>query len=227
MAERIRVSVLSDSRLFREALAVRFTLDPQIELAAAANNVHGLLTQLQGLPVESLLVHADMESLSEAMVWEIKSLLPAARIIVLESRETPGWNDGLAFPEHDGETLRWIEAGAQACVPCSASYASLRETICAVAAGFPPCSREMLLGAAQRIPTMSEAAGPKETRKSLSFRGAEIACLVERGALDSKEIAKRLRPRSATVDSQFKSVLRKLDLRRRADLLDDDSWRVG
>jgi DNA-binding NarL/FixJ family response regulator len=147
MARRIAVSILSESRLLREALAVRLSLDQQAQFVftAAASNVHGLLVQLRGCPLDVLLVHADTEAFSGGVIWEIKSLLPAARVIAL------------GFQGNDAETLRWFEAGALAYLPCAASYASLRETICAAAAGCPTYSREVLLGVARRMRTLAEA----------------------------------------------------------------------
>ena len=216
MSHRIAVSILSDSRLLREALAIRLTQDPlsQFEVVSAASHVHGLLMQLRGRAAETLLVHTDTEAITAGVVWEIRSLLPAARLIVLGFRETQGSDERSGFAEEDAETLRWVEAGALAYLPCATSYATLRETICAVAAGCPTCSCELLLGVTRPIRTFSQAVRPNgihRPRGQMTFRESEVA--------------QRLGLGRSTADSHSKSVLPKLDCGRRVDLLRLDGLR--
>jgi DNA-binding NarL/FixJ family response regulator len=228
MAERIPISILSDSRLFCATMAARLKRDPSFEPIATASTVHSLLVQLDGRPVDILLVHADAESFAGGVIWEIKTLLPAARVIVLQyghAREACDDND---------EAVRWIEAGAAAYLPCSASYVALRETMCALAENRLTCSPQMLVKVIERTRALAEVAnsdGDRCPSRSLSLREAEIAGLVNRGLVQSKEIARELGVRPSTVDSHIESILQKLHLNRRSDLLRRDGphnrWEVG
>ncbi len=165
MSQRIAVSILSDSRLLREALAVRLAQDPlsQFEVVAAASHVHGLLMQLRGRAAEMLLVHADTEALYGGESSGRSGLscpLLASLCWGFVKRKGP-----MSDRDSQRKTPRRCDGsrpGRLAYLPCAASYATLRETICAVAAGCPTCSREVLLGVIRRIRTLAQAAGPKE-----------------------------------------------------------------
>jgi DNA-binding NarL/FixJ family response regulator len=113
-----RIAILSESRLFCEVIATHMAQDPELKPIAAANTVHSLVSQLQGLPVEILLVHANTERVAGGMVWQIKTLLPTARVIVA------------AFHDNIAETQQWVESGIGEYLPCATSYVSLRDRIC-------------------------------------------------------------------------------------------------
>lgn len=126
MVRRIAVSILSDSRLLREALGVRLSRDAQFTFGAAAGSVRGLRAQLQKRPADVLLVYA--EAFAAGVSRDIKSFLPGARVIALGFRPTSDRT----------EARRWNEAGASAYLPCATAYRILRKTICDVAASRPP-----------------------------------------------------------------------------------------
>jgi DNA-binding NarL/FixJ family response regulator len=151
MVERIPVGILGDSRLLCEAMTACLARDPQFESIAAASTVYGLQVQLSGRPVEILLVYADSESYAGGIIWDIKTLLPSARAIMLQYHERCVSNG-----DYD-EPLRWIEAGVAAFLPFSTSYATLRETMSAVAQGHLTSPRDALVNISNRSRTLAKA----------------------------------------------------------------------
>jgi DNA-binding NarL/FixJ family response regulator len=124
MAQRIRVAILSESRLFREAFSSCLAAEPEVEVVGQANTVHNLLFCAQGRPIDVLLVYAGIGPVRppEAL-WEVKTLLPASRVALLGcERDYP-------------DSARWHEADTMAWLGQDASYGSVREAIAALSEG--------------------------------------------------------------------------------------------
>ncbi len=123
------VSVLSDSRLFRETISAWLKCHKDIQFVAAAGSLQHLRQRPEIRAAQVLLVRAQScGMLGQELVYEMRTLLPASRLIVMQS--------------HDGEQdlVRWIEAGAVDYLHRGASPAELLQSIRDAARGCPRCS---------------------------------------------------------------------------------------
>jgi DNA-binding NarL/FixJ family response regulator len=124
MTGRIRVAILSESRLFREAFSSCLAAEDQFEVVGQANTVHDLLLRAQGRPIDVLLVYAGIGPVrTREALWDVKTLLPASRVAFLGcERDHP-------------DSARWHEADTMAWLGQDASYGSVREAIAALSEG--------------------------------------------------------------------------------------------
>jgi DNA-binding NarL/FixJ family response regulator len=208
MAAVINLSIVSDSELFRSALACRLLMEEGIELLGAAGTVRDLL---QGGLVERtqvVLVHSALDPSDGAEItWELKRLAPSARVVVAGCRAG------------ESDAVRAVEAGASACLENGAAYDVLVDAIRAASRGRATgASLELLVEIGRRIEALSEMQEPAaEARQDLSRRETEVARLVALG-LGNKQIARRLRIRLSTVKNHVHNILSKLQIERRREL---------
>ena len=209
MAEQIHVSILSDSRLYREAIALRLAFEKGLKPVTAAATPYELLRRARTCPIDVLLVHSrgEAEEAAEA-IWKAKALLPGVCVIVVGDAD------------HAANVVQWLEAGAVAClnddVPCS----RLVDAIRAVGEGRTVVSSRILGRLFHRIGERVEANRHAQGQDPdpLSAREAEIAQLVASG-LANKQIARRLDVRLPTVKSHVHNIMRKLQIKRRRDII--------
>ena len=124
MTRRVRIAILSESRLFREAVSSCLATEPEVELVGQANTVHDLLLRAQGRAIDVLLVYPGTRPVRplEAL-WDVKTLLPASRVALLGC-------------EHDHpEIARWNEVDNVAWLDQDTSYQSVLEAIEALSEG--------------------------------------------------------------------------------------------
>ena len=207
MAQPIRVSVIDDRRLFREAIAARLSAEAEIELAAATDRLRNLIEVARTRPVDVVLIDLSAgASRGVAIIWDIKSYLPDARVIALGV-------DG------DGQALlKCVEAGASGYIAANTSYAGLLETIRQVHEGRTPCSQALLVQVINRISQLAEErTNPQAPEHAgLSSREMEIVKLIALGLIN-KEIAHRLGIKLSTVKNHVHNILQKLQVTRRKD----------
>jgi DNA-binding NarL/FixJ family response regulator len=205
----IQLSILSDSRLFREVLAARLASEDRLQVVSSAGTVYELLVRAQARPIHILLVYLGVESaIGAEVVWDIKTLLPATRVVVLGS------------PGGAADTVRWIEAGAMACLDDRASWACLLATIRSVAEGRATYSPEVVCRLVRRMAELGQVGpGAKSVAtEPLSDRETEVAQLIALGLM-SKQVARRLGVKTPTVKSHLRSIFRKRNLKGRRDLI--------
>jgi len=208
MVRRIQVAILAEAGLFRQALSSRLALEAEMQVASTAATIYDLVLRARGRPMDVLLVSMGMPAgLAAEILFEMKLLLPATRIVVL----------GGAPDER--EAVRWLEAGVFAWLGHEASYDRLLETIVAVAQGRSFCPLEMVTDVALRIARLGQRT--RDARMSpeepLTERESDVIQLVRLG-LSTKAMARRLGLRPATIKSHVSRVLRKLGAARRGDL---------
>jgi DNA-binding NarL/FixJ family response regulator len=123
------VSVISDSRLFRETIRSWLQRHQDIQCVAAAGSLQSLRQPLAVRATEVLLVRARVDGvLARELAYEMRTLLPATRLIVMQSQEG------------EPDLVRWIEAGAADYLHHDASPAELLQSIRNAARGCPRCS---------------------------------------------------------------------------------------
>jgi len=208
MVRRIQVAILAEAGLFRQALSSRLALEAEMQVASAAATIYDLVLRARGGPVDVLLVSLGIPAgLAGEILFEIKLLLPATRIVVL----------GCAPDQR--EAVRWVEAGVFAWLGHEASYDRLLAAIVAVAQGRAFCPPEMITDVAMRIARLEQhtrdaRVSPEEP---LTDRESDVIQLVRLG-LSTKALARRLGLKPATIKSHVSRALRKLGAARRGDL---------
>lgn len=208
MARRIQVAILSDARLFGEALSSRLALEDAIEVVSSAGTVYELLMRAEGRPIEVLLVHLHVRPrLAVELVWDVKTLLPAARVVVL------------GFERGNTQAVRWIEAGAMAWLGQESPYESLLEAVHAVSEGRILHSADVLTDVIRRMARLEKGGQALKVypEEPLTERQSEVAQLMHLG-LTGKEIARHLGIRLPTVKSHASQVLKRWGVARRGDL---------
>lgn len=208
----VTMAIVARGRLLREALARRLAAEPGLVVLAACQTVTELLAVPGASQVRVLLVVAGHPG-----DWEVFGHLPtllpqAQRVVLLDGASTD-------------EAFRYLQAGALACVDRSASVASLVEAIRAAAEGRPAASGAVLAAVIRRLREVSLAcqAAARLLPASLSDRETEVARLVARG-LSNKQIARQLQIRVSTVKTLVHRILKKLQLKKRRDVMLRMPW---
>ena len=208
MAGRIRVSILSNSRLFREAILSRLAVEEEIEVVGTAGTADDLAASGWAKSIDVMLVYSSGE-LAEAaeLVWKVKTFLPSARVIALGCEQS------------ESEVVGCIEAGASHCLESGAPFAELLASIRNVFQGRTACSLAILARVVRRIEELAQIQPEAEggEPEPLSFRESEVAQLIASGLIN-KQIARRLSIKPGTVKNHVHNILQKLRVKRRWDV---------
>ena len=211
MPSKIHVSILSDSRILRDAISSRLILEDGIELLGAVGTVRDLLQSGLADRAQVVLVHSASDPADTAQTtWEIKRLLPSVRVVVAGCR--PGESDA----------VRAIEAGASAALEHNtANFRDLVDTVRAAAEGRATgSSLELLVDVARRINSLAETdvLSPTQSAAELSAREAQVVRLIAVG-LANKQIARRLGISLSTAKKHVHHVMQKRSVKRRRDVV--------
>jgi DNA-binding NarL/FixJ family response regulator len=167
-ATKISVSILSDSRLFRETIAAWLKLQREIDWVAAAGSMQQLRHRLADRPADVLLAHpGDDGVLARELRYDARTLLPATHLVVLASGRG------------DHDLAGWIDAGATTCVEQNTSVTDLLQTVLGIARGCP-CAMSrytLVVGARGQIACRSILLCGRATAEPLDDRELEAAVL--------------------------------------------------
>jgi DNA-binding NarL/FixJ family response regulator len=188
-ANKTSVSILSDSRLFRETTRAWLARRKEIHWVATAGSIRQLQQRLGGRATDVLLAHAPIDgALGTELLYEVRTLLPATRLIVLESRRS------------EQDLVRWIEAGAADYLQQNSTSGDLLQSIRAAASGCPSCAvcqHTRVFGAA--TPTTWKASrsdGPSRAQ-TLGDNELDTALRIPAGLLRQSLARQRKRSRRA------------------------------
>ncbi len=205
LSETIRVAIVDDNRLVREALAAMLNRLPDFRVVAAP--VAGSLVSLEQQPHVVLLDVGlrDQDSLHAATALVKAS--PTAKVIVMD-----------LLPVNE-EIVEFVNVGVSGFVLKDASFDEFVATIRAVAAGekvLPPRMTETLFA---QIAKEALHRGGDEAIEDvrLTRREREVIDLIGEG-LSNKEIAQRLNIATHTVKSHVRNVMEKLTLHTRLQI---------
>jgi DNA-binding NarL/FixJ family response regulator len=200
LATKTPVSILSYSRLFRETIAAWLRLQDHIPWVATAGSVLQLLHRLEGRAANVLLAHTRIDgALGRELVWDAKTLMPSAHLIVL------------GFRQSEQDLVRWIEAGAMAYVEHDASPGELLQTIRDVAQGCPRCSLSpftRVIGRYRQITCKAAHLDGRPTAEPLCDRELESAVLLP-AALPKGQIGRRPFSKAGHAEDPSPASLRK------------------
>jgi DNA-binding NarL/FixJ family response regulator len=202
----ISVFVVAVVRLYREGIADALAQLPDVELVGTAADAAEAVDLLARLRPDVILVDTSPPSSTDTL-RRLGRAAPRARLLAL------------AVDEADVAVLAAAEAGIAGFLTRKQSLADLEEAVRAVARGETLCSPRHTAALIQRVGTLAlQLDGQAADQTPLTHREQEILALVSRG-LSNKEIAGELVIELGTVKNHVHNVLRKLQVRRRAEAI--------
>jgi DNA-binding NarL/FixJ family response regulator len=201
----IRVAIIDDNRLVRDALAAMLNALPDMGAVASAIAEATFLVETKPHVVLLDVGLGDQDSLHVATA--LMDETPDAKVIVMD-----------LLPAHE-DIAEFVNAGVSAFVLKDATFEEFVATIRAVAGGqkvLPPSMTESLFS---QIAKEVEGRGSKELLEDVRMtrREREVVGLIGEG-LSNKEIAKRLDIATHTVKSHVRNVMEKLALHTRLQI---------
>ena len=197
----IRVLVVDDSRLFRDALASLLRSESWVEEVETAPDSASALRHAIGFPPTITL-------LNMAMARSVDSL----RTLAHSERRARVVSIGVS--EDEAEIIACAEAGAAGYLLRADPLSQLRAVIQSVAKGEALCSPRVAATLLGHVTTLAAERGPHGGFAQLTAREYEVLTLLE-DDLSNREIAERLCIEVRTVKNHVHSILDKLGVDRR------------
>jgi DNA-binding NarL/FixJ family response regulator len=205
--KKIRVLVVDDHTLMRDGIRALLALAADIEVVGEAANGKDAIAEVGRLAPDVVLMD---------MAMPVMTGLEATRRI---RREFPG-SRVLALTQYDDSeyVVPLIEAGARGFISKMAAFSELSSAIHAVHGGdsyLSPSAAAALVEECQQKPT---AEGDRDPYEQLTDREREILKLVVEGHT-AQEIANMLVVRPKTVEWYKASLMNKLNIHNKTDLI--------
>jgi len=197
----VRVAILSEERMFREALTASLSGYEGLDVTAPSDD------RLEGEAGVVLIDAAPNLQSALARTWEARERWPAAKLVIL------------GLEREDEGIVDFVEAGAQGYVLKGSSPDDLVEVIRAVHQGRTLCSPGVVASVLARIASLAEVGAevpPAQSFEPLTSREREILALMAAG-LGNKEVGSRLRITVQTVKNHVHRILEKLQVHRRRE----------
>jgi two-component system, NarL family, nitrate/nitrite response regulator NarL len=199
----VRLLILGEVGLYREALAGSLGRDERFEVVAVAAGVEEALELLEHVDAEILLLDTRMTDGTVA-VRELTAAAPHVKLVAL------------AVPEIEREVLALAEAGASAYVTPDGSIEDLVLVVQCVERGEVICSPGMVAGLFRRVAVLARERRLDPIEEKLTARELDVLRLIEEG-LSNKEIAAALSIELPTVKNHVHRILEKLHVHRRSE----------
>lgn len=199
----VRLLILGEVGLYREALAGSLGRDERFEVVAVAAGVEEALAALERVEADVLLVDARVPDGTDA----VRALAAAAPQVKLVA---------LAVPEVEGEVIAFAEAGASAYVTPDGSMEDLASVVEGVERGEVLCSPGMAAGLFRRVAALARESRLDPIEENLTARELDVLRLVEEGH-SNKEIATALSIELPTVKNHVHRILEKLHVHSRSE----------
>lgn len=204
MDKRIRILVVDDHPLMREALQTALAEEADMEVVGEASDGGEALSAVQRLQPGIILMDLLMPGMDGLeTISRLFNENPQVRILVLTSLE------------NEEKILSAIQVGALGYFPKTAPRAYLLEAIRKVADGVPYLPTGIALKLFSGIRGLRSAPGGKKVAEPITARQEQILLLLGEGRSDS-EIGKTLHLEEATVRSHVHNILQRLGLETRA-----------
>ena len=195
----VRVFVVAEVTLRREALGVLLERDRRLELAGSCSP-HELPLRVED-DVHVYLVDAAPPA-GPSLVRDLTATRPDADVIAL------------SIPDSPDEILTWAEAGIAAYTTWEETFDDLVETVHGVINGEVRCSPHVSAVLLRRVATL--AARSVAAYEVLTERESEVGALLAAGR-SNKEIARQLEISVPTVKHHVHSILSKLNVQGRGE----------
>jgi two-component system nitrate/nitrite response regulator NarL len=199
----MRVLILAEVGLYREALAQSLQRDERIEVVGVAAGLEETLGALQSNNTDIVLVDTLMPAGADA----VRALVAAAPHVKVVA---------LAVPEDERNVVTFAEAGASGYVLRDGSMGDLVAVIESVTRGEMLCSPGIAATLARRLADLARDRRMEPIEGRLSARELDVLRLIEEG-FSNKQIARALSIELPTVKNHVHSILQKLNVQRRTE----------
>lgn len=204
MKKRITLSIVEDSRTFRDALVEALSIEPDMKMTGAFPTAEDFFDALDEAPPDVIVMDIQLPGISGIeSVWRVKERFPDANILMC------------TVFEDDENIFTALRAGACGYILKSTPLDRIVEAIREVAAGGAPMTPRI----ARRVVGLF-----KENRRneldatSLTPRERDVLLLLA-GGKQYKEIANELSISIGTIQSFVKSIYRKLHVHSRQEIM--------
>jgi DNA-binding NarL/FixJ family response regulator len=202
----IRVLLIDDHTMFREALSLMLAKEPEVTVVGELGDGTQVLETVERLRPDVMVIDISMPGVNGIdATRQVRAQFPGVRVVALS-----------AF-NYKKFVMEMMEAGATAYVVKSAAGEQLLQAIKSAAKGqtfLCPEASVTLIEASQRG---GHGAGGEREKKRLGRRETEVLRLLSDG-LTSPQIAEKLHIATSTVDVHRRNIMSKLDLHNVADL---------
>ncbi len=201
----IKVAIIDDNRLVREALSAMLNRLPDVEVVASDVGGKSFMELAQPHVVLLDVGLCDQESIRVAAT--LKQDAPNAKIIIMD-----------LMPVNE-EIVEFVNLGVSGFVLKDATLDDLIDTIRAVAAGDKVLPARMTESLFSQIVKEAQARASDEVLEDVRMtrREREVIDLIAEG-LSNKEIAQRLGIATHTVKTHVRNVMEKLELHTRLQI---------
>ena len=199
----MRLLILAEVSLYREALARSLGGDERFDVAAVAAGLEGALAALEEVRADMILVDARMPASANA-VRVLAAAEPEVKVIALGVHEVRP------------EVMALAEAGASGYVALDGSMEDLAAVLESVSRGETLCSPVIAATLFERVAALARESELDPIVERLTARELEVLRLIEEG-LSNKEIGSALSIELPTVKNHVHRILEKLNVHRRAE----------
>jgi DNA-binding NarL/FixJ family response regulator len=206
MSDSIRLIVVDDQQLFREAIKTLLTAQPDFIVIGEGANGCEALDLVEKLQPDIVLMDLRMPTMDGVQATrEIKAKYPATRVIILTTFDD------------DTDLFEGLKAGAAGYVLKEISSEQLYSAIRAAARGelfLLPSATARVVAEFSRLSSTDDTSLTSSPAEVLTKREIEILKLVSTG-VSNKEIGEILYITEGTVKNHMTNILNKLDVRER------------
>jgi DNA-binding NarL/FixJ family response regulator len=203
---KLRIFLADDHAVVREGVKSLINAQPDMEVIGEAADGRTAWEKAKDCQPDIVIMDLSMPQLNGAQATErLKQACPRVKVLALSVHEEKSYVHQL------------FQAGASGYVLKLATAAELIHAIRIVATGgvyLDPAVARKIVANYMHKPSLGEAL----QRSQLSERETEVLCLIAKG-YTNKEIAARLDLSVKTVETYKTRLLKKLDLRSRADIV--------
>ena len=208
-ARRLHIALVSGVRFMREALAEILERDPLVSVVEVCTDLIEVVALRPILQADVVLVDATIPEGPNALRRAL-DIAPEMRIVAFAVSET------------EDDIIAWAEAGVIGYIPSTAALADFVRLVRDIHSGEQVCSGQVASGLLRRIALSANRGSGRFTTflvPGLTERERLVAELLRSG-LSNKEIARRLSISLGTTKSHVHSLLGKLNVRRRKQVVD-------
>jgi DNA-binding NarL/FixJ family response regulator len=200
----VRVAIVSPVCLYRDGLVALLGKDEGIEVVGTAHDADAGVELAEHEP--ALILFDAMTAASDDGIRLLRERAPTVSILAL------------TVPNREQAMLELAEAGVSGFVTVDDSFEELVAAIRSTARGEAICSPALAATLLRRLASLAHAQEPGRLDESLTVREREIVELIQEG-LSNKQIAFRLRIQLSTVKNHVHSILGKLGVERRTEIV--------
>ena len=197
----IRVLILAEVGLYRDALAGALARGNRIEVLGAATGLEEALLGVEDLGPDIILVDTRMPA-SADVVRALVAAAPQVKVVAL------------AVPEVERNVVAFVEAGASGLVPRGGSMEDLVEVIESVSRGEMLGSPRIGAMLSRHVADLTRERRLEPIDGRLTTRELDVLRLIEEG-LSNKQIGSALSIELPTVKNHVHNILQKLNVPRR------------